>query len=141
MNCPVSGADILRLIPQRAPFVMIDALYMADELSAETGFVIPENNIFVFNGLFQEPGLIENIAQTAAAFTGYKELASVSEPKVGFIAAIKNLVIHKLPKAGQSIRTRVTFVDSVLEYMIIQGNVFYEDQSIASCEMKIFIKG
>lgn len=140
MNCPVSGNDMLKLIPQRPPFVMIDTLVSYGEKSAETAFTIKEDNLFVNNGLFREPGLIENIAQTAAAMNGFTGQSLNEEAKVGFIAAIKDLKIYKLPVSGQTISTQVIFVEEVFDFQIIRGKIFDKYDIFAECEMKIFIK-
>ncbi|MFH1121870.1 MAG: 3-hydroxyacyl-ACP dehydratase [Bacteroidota bacterium] len=140
MICPVSGEEILKLIPQRSPFVMIDTLVSCGEKSAETTFTIPNDNLFLNQGLFREPGLIENIAQSAAAMNGFAGYPANQEAKIGFIAAIKDLKINKLPHSGQTIRTQVVFVDEVFDYQIIRGKIFNNNDIFAECEMKIFIK-
>jgi hypothetical protein len=68
----LTGENSLALIPQKPPFVMIDALLFSDEKRTVSSFKIPEKNIFVKEGLFLEPGLVENIAQTAAARAGHE---------------------------------------------------------------------
>ena len=59
------------LIPQKPPFVMVDKLFSVTETTTTTGFTIQADNIFVKDGVFKDPGLVENIAQTAAASAGY----------------------------------------------------------------------
>ena len=63
--------NILELIPQAPPFVMVDVLLYTDELSSRSRFIIKPDNVMVQNGCFTEGGLLENIAQTAAARAGY----------------------------------------------------------------------
>lgn len=140
MKCPVTGEDILQLIPQRPPFVMIDTLLSAGENSAETSLTISEDNLFLEKGMFREPGLIENIAQSAAAMNGFSEHSTGGVAKVGFIAGIKDLKIYKLPALGQTISTRIDFMDQVLEFQIVRGRIFDNNDIFAECEMKIFIK-
>jgi len=139
MNLPVTGQNMLELIPQRPPFVMVDTLFAVEENSCETGFHIPEGHIFVENGFFHEPGLIENMAQSAAAMTGFGVINSGQNPKTGFIAAIKNLKINKLPKSGHAIKTQITIIDHVLDFTLISGKVYDNNDIFAECEMKIFI--
>ena len=59
--------ELSLLLPQKPPMVMVDALVEFTELSAVTRLVVRPDNIFVQNGRLAEPGLVENIAQTAAA--------------------------------------------------------------------------
>jgi hypothetical protein len=66
-----SAIDTISLIPQRPPFVMIGSLLYNDEKVTRTTYRVSQQNIFVEHGLFREPGLLENIAQTAAARAGY----------------------------------------------------------------------
>jgi len=56
--------DILQFIPQRHPFVMVDALLFADEKTTRTNFMVTQKDIFCEDGVFSEAGLLENIAQT-----------------------------------------------------------------------------
>ncbi len=139
MDLPVTGEKIWELIPQRPPFVMVHALIAVNETSGETTFHVPENNVFVENGLFTEPGLIENVAQSAAAMTGFSAISSGQQPKKGFIAALKNLKIYKLPKSGQTLHTQITITDHVLDFTLISGKIYDENDNFAECEMKIFI--
>ena len=67
----ISGEAIIELIPQRHPFVMIDKLFFSDAEKTISGFEIKSDCILCANGTLSEGGLVENIAQTAAAGVGY----------------------------------------------------------------------
>lgn len=130
---------ITDLIPQRHPFVMIGNLVHCDDTLARTTFTIQEENIFVQNGFLQEPGLVENIAQTAAARMGYLCKAENKPVPVGFIGAVQQLSITGLPAVQQQITTEIIIKNQVFDVTIITGKVSCGDQLLASCEMKIFI--
>lgn len=130
--------DITTYIPQRAPFVMVDAVLQADAKVAKTSFEIREGHLFVVNGLFTEPGLVENMAQTAAAGTGYRYQQKGETVPVGFIAAIKNLKIYNLPKTADVLHTTITIVHTVMNVHVVEAAVYVDDEKMASCEMKIF---
>ena len=66
--------DVLELLPQRRPYIMVDRLTHFDWVSAKTVFVVREDNLFCKDGVMEEAGLVENIAQTCAARTGFKQL-------------------------------------------------------------------
>jgi hypothetical protein len=51
--------DILSLIPQKPPFVMVDELLFSDDDHTKTGFTVTEGNVFVINGVFTEAGLLQ----------------------------------------------------------------------------------
>ncbi|MBL7684227.1 MAG: 3-hydroxyacyl-ACP dehydratase [Flavipsychrobacter sp.] len=136
----MSAQDILQYIPQRPPFVMIDNIVKADGTISETNFTIREGHLFVEDGKFTEPGLVENMAQTAAAGTGFSLQQQGKEVPVGFIGALKALNILDLPTVGDTITTEVSFKMQVMNVHIVQGRVFNNGNEIANCELKIFLQ-
>jgi predicted hotdog family 3-hydroxylacyl-ACP dehydratase len=132
--------EILDLIPQRPPMTMIDALISADEKSARGQLTIRQSNLFSDNGVLAEPGLIEFIAQTAAAYTGYKNKTTNKEISEGYIGAIKNLVIYELPKVDSPIQSEIVIENVIVGYTIIAGRVYQDDRLLAECEMRILEK-
>lgn len=132
--------NILDLIPQRSPIVMVDKLLdVADEF-AVSSLEVKQTNIFSKDGYLQEPGIIENIAQTAAAMTGYATKVNNQAVKLGFIGAIKGLKIYTLPKVNTTLNTTVTVQNVVMNITIINGTVRVGEEVIAECEMRIFIE-
>ena len=131
--------NIENLLPQRPPFVMIDKLLSSGETITTTGFSIKEDNIFVEKGIFKEPGLVENIAQTAAARAGYISQTENKPVMVGYIAAINNLQVFALPKTGDELITEITVENQIFAVTLISGKITCNQQVIAQCSMKIFI--
>jgi predicted hotdog family 3-hydroxylacyl-ACP dehydratase len=131
--------DILELIPQRPPMLMIDRLIQADDKSAAGSLYISDSNVFCENGYFQEGGLVEFIAQTAAAFEGYRQLMGTGEMKTGFIASIKNLSIHFLPEINTEIQSEIIVDSELLGFTIITGKVIQNNSVAAECEMRILV--
>jgi 3-hydroxyacyl-[acyl-carrier-protein] dehydratase len=136
-------AAVSALIPQKPPIEMVDTLWSTDESKTVSGFTIHPENIFCENGKFTEPGIIENIAQTAALRAGYQASRSTSSsgtPLVGYIAAIKNLKIHRLPEAGAVLKTEIFIKQLIFDVTLIDATSFCNQELIAECEMKIFLK-
>jgi predicted hotdog family 3-hydroxylacyl-ACP dehydratase len=131
--------DIVSLIPQRPPFVMIDEIVYSDENSTRSSFVVKASNIFVANNVLQEPGLVENIAQTAAARAGYNAKQENKPVRLGYIGAIKNLQVNSLPAVNETITTEITIVHQVFDVSVISGKIICNNIVLAQCEMKIFI--
>jgi len=131
--------DIQTLIPQRPPFVMIDKLLSVDKTVIRTGFIIANENIFVEDGEFKEPGLVENIAQTAAAMAGYISRRENKPISVGYIGAVKNLEIYSFPKTGDELITEITIENQIFDVTIISGKISCNETVLAQCQMKIFI--
>ena len=138
---PIVNSDtILQYIPQRAPIVLISRIYKCDETSVITGFDIVNEHILTQNGKLTESGIVENMAQTAASMAGFEAVVNKSQPRVGFIANIKNLVINYLPEAGNEILTEVKTKTQVMNVSIIEASSYCNNKLVATCEMKIFLQ-
>jgi len=118
---------------------MVDRLVEIVGKMTVTSFLIREDNIFCEQGYFREPGLIENMAQTAAAGVGAKPGTAPGKAPLGFIGGIRNLKIIGFPQVGQEIITRITVLHEVFDATIVQGEIFLENRLIAGCELKIFL--
>ncbi|MFC2102226.1 3-hydroxyacyl-ACP dehydratase [Bacteroidota bacterium] len=126
-------------IPQKPPMVMVDKLIRAEEGIMETTFLIRRDNVFCDDGTFTEAGLVENMAQTAAAGVGSKPDFSKKEAPVGFIGGIRNLKIFRYPVAGDELTTRITIEHEVFNASVVLGEVFLNNELVASCQLKIFL--
>jgi len=135
----MENIDILELIPQRQPMVMVGKLEACDEKITISTFSIENDNVFLQNKVFLEAGLIENIAQTAAARMGFLSRSQGGEPRVGYIGGIKNLNIYFLPEIHSTLTTHVEVVNEVMGFTIINGTVFVNGEKAAECEMRIFL--
>ena len=139
MKIIAEKTELLTLIPQSQPMVMIDKLFLSNTEKTITGLTVSEKNIFVVNEKLKEPGIIENMAQTAAAKAGYEAKIENKPVKIGFIGAIKNLEINYLPKVGAEL---VTEMKSILELdgiSVVQTKISERKNIVAQCEMKIFL--
>ena len=101
---------ITDLIPQRPPIVMVDELVVVDGDVATTRFTVRGDNIFVEGGIFSECGLIEHMAQSAAARVGYLFRSAGKEIPVGYIGSVNNFALVRLPETGETVETRITVV-------------------------------
>ncbi|MET0242556.1 MAG: 3-hydroxyacyl-ACP dehydratase [Flavitalea sp.] len=131
--------DIKTLIPQREPFIMIDHLLYCEGDDTRTSFVVKEDNLFLKDSLLQEPALVENIAQSAAARAGYIAVQENRPVAIGYIGAIQNLEIHALPAMGDTIHTEIKVLNQVFNVTLVSGKISCEGKLLAGCELKIFI--
>ena len=131
--------NILELVPQRAPFLMVDGVLDSDERKTTTYFLIKEDNILVKEGKFSEAGLIENIAQTAAARAGVTAIQENRPVAIGYIAAVQNLEIITLPETNNTIHTEITAENEIMNVLLISGKTSCDGKLLAKCNMKIFI--
>ena len=132
--------DIEELLPQRKPFIMLDALTHFDEVFTQTRLKVKASNIFVENDEFTESGIIENIAQTCAARIGYvNKYLCFDKIKIGFICSIKDLVISEFPRVGDELKTTIEVINEIFAITLVNARVEINDKLITSCEMKISI--
>jgi predicted hotdog family 3-hydroxylacyl-ACP dehydratase len=135
----IEDGDILLLIPQKPPFVMVDKLLFSDDNFTKTNFTVTDDNVFVINGEFSEAGLMENMAQTAAAGSGNMARIENRPVLTGYIGQVKNLEIFYLPKTGDELVTEIKMEVQIFDAGIVSGKVWCDNAIVAQCEMKIFI--
>ncbi len=128
------------LIPQKAPFVFIDEVIEFAETSITTSFEVKPEACFVADGKLQEAGLIENMAQTAAALEGCNAKHKDEKVKVGFIGSVKQLKIHQVALVGQVLTTTIKVVTNAMGINVVDGEVKIDDYTIASCTLNIFLQ-
>ncbi len=133
--------DIKKFIPQRDPVIMVDRLLSIDADTAVTCFTVRAGNYFMDeDDALSELGLIENIAQSASAFAGYKSIAAgETEPPVGYIAEVKNFRCYRRPGIDEEIQTTVTVWAEIGGVAIITGESSVCGKVVADTQMKIFI--
>lgn len=128
----------VNLIPQQVPFQCIDTLIQCNEEETRSAFRVPENHVLCFDGLFSELALIEVMAQTAAASSGYRKMITGDAVRRGFIGAVKNVKIEALVRSGDEIEASTRPLHQVGAASIVVGTVYLKGQLIASCELTIF---
>ena len=134
--------DILDLLPQRPPFIMVDKLIYYDSVITKTVFNVREDNLFCHDGIMEESGLIENIAQTCAVRMVYKEKTEPHRDgviKIGFIGMIKSMHISRNPQVGELLETAIEIKEDVFNATLVETKVVCGDETLATCEMKIYL--
>lgn len=131
--------DVLTLLPQRPPFVMIDRLIHFDEVVTTTQLEVRPDNLFMeADGLLNNCALVENIAQTCAARMGYiNQYIYKERVRLGFIGSIKNLQVLRPAREGEVLTTSIEVVQEVLQLTLVNATVKVGDETIMTAEMKI----
>ncbi len=126
--------DIRDILPQRSPMLMVDALTEFGEAGAVTEFRARADCIFVEHGRLTPEGIVENVAQTCAARTGYYNKYVLGQPvEIGFIGAVRKFRVHCAPQVGETLRTEIVirsefFGISMADAKVLdsEGNVIAE---------------
>lgn len=130
--------DVLELLPQRPPFVMIHQLVHFDAVVTTTELLVTADNFFVTDGRLNPCALVENIAQTCAVRMGYiNQYIYKEKVKLGFIGSIKNLVINRTARVGETLTTSIRVVEEVMQLTLVEATVRVADETIVTAEMKI----
>lgn len=139
----IRGKDILKLIPQRKPFVMIDSLGVLSQTSAASTLSVRRSNYFLLpDATLAETALVEHVAQTCSALMGYKlgALDLTGKPPVGLIGEVKHFESHRRVRLGERVRTQVTFGFSFGNVTIADGICRVGDEVVAQGQLKIFMQ-
>jgi len=147
--------NVLDLLPHRPPFILIDQLTHYDEQSAETIFTVRDDNLFCVDGKMEEAGLVENMAQTCAARTGFKQRlanctcapddgspdkSTIAENvKIGMIVMIEWMEIKRCPMVGERLETAMVIEEEFFSTTFVRAEVKIGDETIAACRMKLFL--
>lgn len=135
----IQGEDIFAYIPQRPPMVMVDSYYGKSSDSAYTGLTIDGNSLFCDDGVFQEAGIIEHIAQSAAVSVGVGFVERGESVPIGFIGAVSKFKINRLPKSGEILHTTTKLINNYMEVSLVFSEVKVGEELVASGELKIFL--
>lgn len=133
----IDEINILDLIPQRPPFIMVDRLTYFDPIITTSEFTVRNDNMFFHEGRLLATGMIENIAQTCAARIGYINRLSNEKVKLGFIGAIRNLKINRTPMEGETLCTTITVKEEVFQMTLVDAVMKSNNETLAEAEMKI----
>ena len=135
----LSRIDVLTLLPQRPPFVMIDRLTHFDEAVTTTQLTVRTDNLFTeADGHLNPCALVENIAQTCAARMGYiNRYIYRQRVRLGYIGGIKNLQVLRTPRVGELLTTNIEVLQEVMRLTLVNATVRVGDEVIVTAEMKI----
>lgn len=77
---------------------------------------------------------MENAAQTCAARAGY-----AGGNKIGYIGAIKQMQVTRLPRVGETLVTEAILVQEVMNISLIDCTARIGDETIATATLKLAI--
>ncbi|MEA5460852.1 hypothetical protein VB796_17465 [Arcicella sp. LKC2W] len=135
----VNVENVATFLPQQEPFIMVDSLLATTENTAISQFLVKSDNVLVNDGILQESGLIENIAQTIALKAGYESVLRNEKPQIGFIVQIKEISIFDFPKVSEIITTKIEIMMQLPQMLVIKGESFADEKNLMVCEMRVFL--
>ncbi|MEO5583871.1 MAG: hypothetical protein ABIQ75_00325 [Flavobacteriales bacterium] len=140
LKVPITDPALIQgLLPQRAPFIMVDRLTEFSEQEVCAGLEVREDNLLTQHGAFTAAGLIEHMAQTVALHTGFDFHLKQQPTPTGYIGAINDVVIHALPPVGAILSTTARLSMQFLQVTLVETEVRVDGTVIAACTMKTVI--
>ena len=137
----ITAGEILDCIPQRTPIVMVDTFYGIDEQGcARSGLTVTADNLFVADGVLDECGIVEHIAQSAALRAGYMDRSRGEKVRLGYIGAVNDLKVHALPPVGSRLVTQNVIEQTVMNVTLLSARTECDGKPVAECRMKIYLE-
>lgn len=135
---PLESIDILSLLPQRPPFVLVDCLVHYDETSTICRFTVPKNHLLLEEDALSAAGLLENMAQTCAARLGfYNKYVLRERVCIGYIGAVRGFVVHKRPRVGEILSTSIHIEQEIMGITLASAQIKVGETLIAEATLKI----
>lgn len=132
---------VMGFIPHRPPFVLVDTLHYCTDDEAMGSFTVPQTgHVLVYDGLFQEPGLLEHQAQIAALQAGYQARLNQLPPQMGYVAGFRNIVINTLPTSGAVLTTTVQTLTRLGNLTSLRAETYVAQKLLASCEFTVVLE-
>ena len=127
------------LIPHRAGMLLIRDLCAWEIGRARASAEITEHNVFLNPaGELESEALVELMAQTAAAYKGYKRLSEGRTFRFGYLAGIRQINITNQVGAGDSIIIAVHQEIEIDKASVMHGIVQREGDKVAEGALKIW---
>ena len=136
--------DIIKLIPHRHPFLLIDKITDINLNKSITGIKAVTFNEPYFPGHFPEhpvmPGvlILEAMAQTAACLVSY-ENKSLSNNNLVFFTGIDKAKFRKPVTPGCKLLYKIYLITSKKSLYKFRGEAFVEEKLVASSEFSAML--
>ena len=131
----ITAGEILDCIPQRTPIVLVD-----ERGCARSGLTVTADNLFVADGVLDECGIVEHIAQSAALRAGYMSRTMGQRVLLGYIGAVNDLKVHFLPPVGSRLVTQNVIEQTVMNVTLLSARTECGGKPVAECRMKIYLE-
>ncbi len=136
--------DIIKLIPHRHPFLLIDKVTDIIINKSITGIKAVSFNEPFFPGHFPEhpimPGvlILEAMAQTAACLVSYQD-QSLSLNNLVFFTGIEKAKFRKPVIPGNKLFLKINLISNKRSLYKFNGEAFVEDKLVASSEFSAML--
>lgn len=125
--------------------LMVHRLISCHDTGATTELTVLQDNVFVLHGHLSEPGIVENMAQTAAAWQGWacrfmtekSESAQDGTSKIRYLGGIRKFSFFRLPEVGETLTTTIQVKASAGDVTLVSCSSETQKGTVAVGELKI----
>lgn len=138
----VKKENVRQLIPHKAPFILVDALYYYDDESAVSAWYIPIDHVMVRDNYLLDAAIVEHMAQTMALKSSFLPLGKDVEEKsrVGYLAAVSRFNMYNRVSAGSEIFTEIKTTLTAGNMLAVEGITRSFQQIMAVAELRLFLQ-
>ena len=136
--------DIIKLIPHRHPFLLIDKITDIIINKSITGIKAITFNEYFFPGHFPGypvmPGvlILESMAQTAACLVSYED-QSLSQDNLVFFTSIEKAKFRKPVIPGYELFLKINLISNKRSLYKFSGEAFIQDKLVASSDFSAML--
>lgn len=118
---------------------MVDtAEYLRGDEELLCSLLVQASTPFVVNGVLDECGLIEHIAQTVALGSGYLDWQLGKPPTVGYIASLDNLTFTRRPAMDERVTTHVQVIQRLGTLRLAEVESRVGEEVVAHGKIKVY---
>lgn len=140
MNLPLNVTDIMKLLPHRYPFLLVDKIVEIEEGKRVVGIKNVTMNEPFFQGHFPGhpvmPGvlIIEAMAQVGGAFAMIND--NIGSDRVTYFAGIDNARFRKPVVPGDVLRLELEMIACKRGLYCFSGKAYVDGTLVAEAELK-----
>lgn len=128
-------------IPQLPPFNMIDEVKYHDQQQIRCLYKIANSNPLIENGVFTPEGMIECMAQAAAAKASIEADKSAVDGRkstIGYLVLIRSFECYATAAKGETIEPVLKLKHNIHPFKIFDAAIWMGNYKIASGEIRTF---
>ena len=134
--------EIETLVPHRPPMCWIDSLTECTDSSASATVTFSTDHFAVIKGAVPESALVECVAQTMAAATGYRRARAQEQPQIvnvhGMLLSVSGFHFQSPIPVGKPLRIEAREIKRFGPMVLVSGRVSCGGATIASGELTLY---
>ncbi len=140
LTLPLYGAGVVAVMPHDYPMILVDALYGEHAGWWRFGLEVTAQTYFVLRGCLSREGVIEHVAQCAAARAGYLTLLNRQPVRPGFLVSLDKVQLPMVPRVGVSLETQLRIVLDFEGYQVAEAVTRAAGDTVFAGRMKLYAR-